>query len=246
MNGRELVRLRAMFGGGSGTGGTSVQSDWNQTDETAADFIKNKPFGDELVEIIPLNDMTFAYDEEFGGIIATVTVDAPPNDGDILNISFEGTAYSCQVANYGNMLGFGNAAFMGMDDTDEPFFGAFFDTTLVLMDLTAQEDVVRSISIYKLSKTKLPSAYLPGAVTIFYFSQVNEYIYSDIDYETKVTRAELKKAITNGIVCLYNPIGAQYIPYKTYVLDYGVCEILKCEMGGSVTQIRYFTAEYEG
>ena len=27
-------------------GGTSVQSDWNQTDETAADFIKNKPFGE--------------------------------------------------------------------------------------------------------------------------------------------------------------------------------------------------------
>lgn len=26
-------------------GGVSVQSDWNQTDETAADFIKNKPFG---------------------------------------------------------------------------------------------------------------------------------------------------------------------------------------------------------
>lgn len=26
--------------------GASVQSDWNQTDETAADFIKNKPFGE--------------------------------------------------------------------------------------------------------------------------------------------------------------------------------------------------------
>lgn len=31
-----------MKGGG---GGVSVQADWNQTDETAADFIKNKPFG---------------------------------------------------------------------------------------------------------------------------------------------------------------------------------------------------------
>ncbi len=30
----------------AGGGGTSVQSDWNQTDETAADFIKNKPFGE--------------------------------------------------------------------------------------------------------------------------------------------------------------------------------------------------------
>jgi hypothetical protein len=27
-------------------GGASVQSDWNQNDETAADFIKNKPFGE--------------------------------------------------------------------------------------------------------------------------------------------------------------------------------------------------------
>ena len=34
-------------------GGASVQSDWNQTDETAPDFLKNKPFGDVLTEIIP-------------------------------------------------------------------------------------------------------------------------------------------------------------------------------------------------
>ena len=29
-------------------GGSSVQSDWNQTDSSAADFIKNKPFGESL------------------------------------------------------------------------------------------------------------------------------------------------------------------------------------------------------
>ena len=40
--------------------------DWNQTDANAADFIKNKPFGEEIVEVFNTNtsDIQFEYDEE--------------------------------------------------------------------------------------------------------------------------------------------------------------------------------------
>lgn len=43
----DLIKAAMLGGaGGGGGGGPSVQPDWNQTDETAADFIRNKPFGE--------------------------------------------------------------------------------------------------------------------------------------------------------------------------------------------------------
>lgn len=50
--------LKEYGGSSGGGGGASVQSDWNQTDETAADFIKNKPF-----VVVHLNWETFALDK---------------------------------------------------------------------------------------------------------------------------------------------------------------------------------------
>ena len=59
-----MERFLKEYGGGSG-GGSSVQSDWNQTDSSAAGFIKNKPFGDELVEIMSETEITGA---DMGGM----------------------------------------------------------------------------------------------------------------------------------------------------------------------------------
>lgn len=49
-------------------GGVSVQADWNQTDENAADFIKNKPFGE--VPIVILEEQELAFNAETGGMMA--------------------------------------------------------------------------------------------------------------------------------------------------------------------------------
>ena len=50
-NGVAIYAARAGNDSGGNTEIISVQSDWNQTDENAADFIKNKPFGEEIVEV---------------------------------------------------------------------------------------------------------------------------------------------------------------------------------------------------
>lgn len=42
-------------------GGTSVQTDWNQTDETAPDFLKNKPFGE-------MQGDTLTWEFDIGGL----------------------------------------------------------------------------------------------------------------------------------------------------------------------------------
>jgi hypothetical protein len=79
-------------------GGASVQPDWNQTDETAADFIKNKPFGEFQGDTLnwdgswSANDLV---DEAFVHISdAVLTVDDLANGivfdaGEVLEISGE-------------------------------------------------------------------------------------------------------------------------------------------------------------
>ena len=46
MNLHDLIMSRALSGS-SGGSGASVQSDWNQNDETAPDYVKNRPFYDK-------------------------------------------------------------------------------------------------------------------------------------------------------------------------------------------------------
>lgn len=60
MSQKAVTNLIAETQGGGG--GASVQSDWNQTDETAADFIKNKPFYDNRVETVIIEEAEYVPD----------------------------------------------------------------------------------------------------------------------------------------------------------------------------------------
>lgn len=74
-------------GSGGGSGGGGVQSDWNQTDETAADFIKNKPIVIEGGDTLTWDgDMTGrAYVDTGDGIFLVHVSDATPNIDDFAN-----------------------------------------------------------------------------------------------------------------------------------------------------------------
>lgn len=77
-----MERFLKEYGGGSG-GGT--QSDWNQTDSSAADFINNKPFGD-----MPTGGDTLYWDGNTEGMVCFLDVyykvsDATPSMGDFAN-----------------------------------------------------------------------------------------------------------------------------------------------------------------
>lgn len=67
-------------------GGVSVQSDWNQTDETAADFIKNKPIVIEGVDTLTWDgDMTGREYVDLGGMFMVHVSDATPTVSDLAN-----------------------------------------------------------------------------------------------------------------------------------------------------------------
>lgn len=61
--------------------GASVQSDWNQTDETAADFIKNKPFGEVYGDTVTFYGETDGVTNALGMIFKVS--DAVPTYDDI-------------------------------------------------------------------------------------------------------------------------------------------------------------------
>lgn len=93
---------------GGGGGGTSVQSDWTQNDETAADYIKNRPGAYDIVQKTQAATGTFvalgsgdlvqipsAVAVEGQQVIVTVdgvdaiyTVPAPVDDGDTTAVYF--------------------------------------------------------------------------------------------------------------------------------------------------------------
>lgn len=115
-----------------------VQSDWEQNDESQADFVKNRPFyivtePTTIVEEKSLSltrqpnsgfkagvvfDTYFSYSEE----LKKTSI----SSNDKLRITFDGTVYDCD-AYYDDSLGycFGNYALTtneGREDTGEPFF----------------------------------------------------------------------------------------------------------------------------
>lgn len=81
----------------AGGGGVSVQADWNQTDETAADFIKNKPIVIEGVDTLTWDgDMTGREYVEIDDVFLVHVSDATPTVSDLANGSTF-SVFFCEV-----------------------------------------------------------------------------------------------------------------------------------------------------
>ena len=142
------------------TGGGGVQADWNQMDETAADFIKNKPFYDELVDTLPEAQYELGFFEDLGGYVAMLPIDSQLIDGDDYVVVYNGTAYNCVV----QMGALGNIGLMtGGNDTGEPFIivvQSGDDGMMgMLLDLQGNTNVTMSMS--KRQTIPIASKYIP-------------------------------------------------------------------------------------
>ncbi len=192
-------------GGGSSSGGTSsggagentsggggnfvqVQSDWNQTDSSAADFIKNKPFGESEGYILPEQELPYDPDQQ----ACMAVIDGEINAGDTLTVVYDGTKYVCTAlyAPAMDAVVFGNVSMLGGDgDTGEPFFAAVFSPTVMFLPLDTDSHVIGIIS--KITK-KIPAEYME--VRTFYVNFTNTsdpYIYTDAMCTTKATKNEV-------------------------------------------------------
>ena len=107
-----------LFGGGGG-----VQPDWNQNDETAQDYVKNRPFytGDP-VETVLVGESTVSFEDDGGIYVAGFPSTFEATVGETYKVYWDGTVYECTCVNLDGLYVIGNPSIGGMgSDTGEPF-----------------------------------------------------------------------------------------------------------------------------
>lgn len=227
---------------GGGTGG-SVQSDWNQTDSSAADFIKNKPFGDK--EAVLLEEQTFTPDAENGNAFQP---NGTPSIGDTLIVEYDGVPYECEVIAFQGLLCVGNLVIFGMPDTGEPFVVAWMDGTCMVMALDASTN--HTIFVSGVLVEKISERYVSNPVAKLYISHGSTsepaYLCHDMNGQTKITQAELVSMVGKKPIVLSLGDSIFYTPVFIHMYagdnsEYSViCAITS--MASGITQ--FYTAEY--
>lgn len=222
----------------SGGGGDSVQSDWNQTDETAADFIKNKPFGD--VTTVILEEQELVFDAEMGGCIGAAL--APIQDGDTVTVTFDGDTYICTAMFHTGVGGliFGNQMLLGGNvDSGEPFMGAYAEGMVMLLPA---DEAGHAVGIVSISGKAIPEKYI---VLPKFYIHSDGYIYTDVMCSVKATANDIPNTtnfeigiVTMGVVAYWlTPIS---ISSKILGMSLGYREV-EYVLGNSK---KAYTAEY--
>ena len=104
-------------------GDLNKQPDWNQNDETAPDYVKNRPFytGDS-VETALVEESTASFIERNGLYIAEFLSTFEATVGETYKVTWDGAAYECVCVDFENSLFIGNLSIAGAgSDTGEPF-----------------------------------------------------------------------------------------------------------------------------
>ena len=146
-------------------GGVGVQPDWNQNDETAPDYIKNRPFyTGNPVETVLVEESTVTFAENRNGKYqGELSSTFSATVGETYKVSWDGTAYECTCITIEGIPAIGNLSIMGAgSDTGEPFVMAVKNgegIQIVTADTSASHTV--SISVFAPEVVKIDDKYLP-------------------------------------------------------------------------------------
>ena len=151
---------------GSMIDSASVQPDWNQNDETAADYVKNRPFyAGDPVETVLVEESTATFTENNGLYGVEFKSPFEATVGETYKVYWDGAAYECTCANFneGNIPAIGNLSIIGAgSDTGEPFLMGVNNgngISIVAADTSASHTF--SISGFVPGVIKIDEKYLP-------------------------------------------------------------------------------------
>lgn len=224
-------------------GGASVQADWNQYDETAPDFIKNKPFGEtptvlyEGTDLVPMED---------AGVYFAVLPLFDIVDGQAYSVVIDGVEYATKGGRALGAIPFiGNPAYAEVGEDDgSPY--------ICMLDMNSGEGMqfvtfapFTSIRITTNAVTKIDQKYIPFSAVFlgfgYYKGGTTKYLYDNAD--NVVTLSELKSWCRLGYSVyvrygfdVHTPIVARIDSPE----NYGFLDIIK-EDG---TRERFYTSEY--
>lgn len=104
-------------------GGGQVQSDWNQNDSTATDYVKNRPFytGDP-VETVFVEESTIPFQNNGSFYVAILESTFEATTGETYKVHWDGTIYECICTDFEGLKAIGNLSIINRgSDTGEPF-----------------------------------------------------------------------------------------------------------------------------
>ena len=181
-------------------GGSSVQSDWNQTDSSAADFIKNKPFYDGYNAVKIDGEITLTvrgeaelptiglvagnlYTVRYGGNVYTVTA---------VDLEMKGMPGYAAIGNFTN-LGLTDGADLPFFYTDMPSMGYFCDFT---------ETVSTNVALAIVEGDRIGDTVTKDDEMITYMEYVGVSEYAPTDED--LAKGYEITFLTNGVECTAN------------------------------------------
>ena len=141
-----------------------AQSDWNQNDETAVDYVKNRPFYTKNpVETVLVEESTVSFAEAHEGIYgAEILPMFLATTGETYTVYWDGTAYECICVNHMGYPVLGNLSIaFGGGDTGEPFAIMMSNEYIVIYTTDASASHTFSISKVLQEIVKIDTKYLP-------------------------------------------------------------------------------------
>ncbi len=141
-----------------------IPADWNQNDETAPDYIKNRPFytGDPVESVI-LEETTFSdfSNKQYSigtGLFTLV-------EGKTYRVTWDGTDYECVGKNYSGYIMIGNNKIYAYDGTDETDTGEPFAIEIGASDgciyTTDNNSHTVKIALLEFEIVKIDEKYIP-------------------------------------------------------------------------------------
>ena len=227
------------------------QSDWNQTDETAADFIKNKPFWQTIKnQRVIYAEQSFSVDAEQGGIPIDYTLFTLEEDGYI--VKFDGVEYEYRGLNNTDAIMFGNLSRFGYgEDTGEPFVVAVIPTLETAVIIVADENDHTVGIIGGITETKkIGTMYLYKSLALY---TDGTYLYKSNDISDVTNRAgvvTLETAFNAGVsiyIALDASNGTSYFPVTvSFLSDLNTGVRFAAVQTIDDRETLYYTAEYTG
>ena len=149
---------------------TALQSqtipDWNQNDETAPDYVKNRPFyTGNPVETVLVEESTVTFDKNGGLYMAKLTSTFEATVGETYKVSWDGAAYECTCVSFNGEHAIGNLSIVSAgSDTGEPFLiGVKNGKEIQIVTQNTSASHTFSISGV-VSVVKIDAKYLPNTV----------------------------------------------------------------------------------
>lgn len=205
-------------------GESAAQSDWNQNDETAPDYVKNRPFytGDP-VETVLVEESTVAFAEDRGLYAAEFPSTFEAIVGETYKVSWDGTVYECTCVSVEVTSVIGNLSIISAgSDTGEPFVMGIINGSVIII-YTADTSASHTFSISEIVPeiVKIDEKYLP------------EDIATKLEVEDAQTTAKNAQTTANNAQTAVD--NAQTTINNTHNMANSNKEVLYSAFGSAVT-----------